>query len=181
MRRGRVALWRAIAVGLVVALFIGVLATRNSAANEQANSPLLDKPVPDFASTATDGSPFTLSSLQGKWVLVNFFATWCVPCREEQPDLVAFQDAHRAAGDAQVVGVVYSDSEAVVRDFRATHGGDWPYVSDPNGRIAIDFGVSGVPESFLVSPDGVVVSKIVGGVRRAALEQLLTEAARKRR
>ena len=107
---------------------------------------------------------------------MNFFATWCVPCRKEHPELVAFHQRHATAGDAAVIGVVYDDSVDAVRAFRAERGGSWPMVADPGGRIALELGVAGVPESFLISPDGIVVSKIVGGVRAAELESLLALA-----
>jgi cytochrome c biogenesis protein CcmG/thiol:disulfide interchange protein DsbE len=108
--------------------------------------------------------------------VVNFFATWCVPCVQEHPDLVNFSAAHQVQGDAAVLGVVYSDSAQAVRSFRDEKGGTWPMVTDPKGRIALDYGVSGVPESFLVNPDGVVVAKLLGGVRAGDLDQLLYKA-----
>jgi cytochrome c biogenesis protein CcmG/thiol:disulfide interchange protein DsbE len=175
-RRRHSALWISSVLGTVAALFVAVLATRPSAESRLTNSPLLGKPSPDVDATTMDGAPFRLFDLQGRWVLVNFFATWCVPCRREHPDLVRFQAAHHSPNDVQVVGVIYSDSVSAVRDFRAQNGGDWPMLVDPDGRIALDFGVSGVPESFLISPLGVVVSKIVGGIRQPALERLLATA-----
>ena len=180
LRRTRRVLWVAVAVAFPVAMLVLVLATRQPAATRAVNSPLLGKPAPQFEATTIDGQRVRLADFDGKWVVVNFFATWCIPCRDEHPELVRFQQVHEAQGDAQVVAVVYSDSAGAVKDFRARHGGDWPYLDDPNGRIAIDFGVSGVPESFLVSPDGVVTSKIIGGVRGPALEQLLADAKRAR-
>jgi cytochrome c biogenesis protein CcmG/thiol:disulfide interchange protein DsbE len=109
-------------------------------------------------------------------VLVNFFATWCVPCRQEHPELVRFAEAHRGTGDAEVVSVIYDDSPDAVRAFHAAQGGDWPMVSDPKGRIALDFGVAGVPESYLISPTGIVAAKVVGGVVAGDLERLLVQA-----
>jgi cytochrome c biogenesis protein CcmG/thiol:disulfide interchange protein DsbE len=176
LRRTRRVLWIAVAVAVPMAMLVLVLATREPAATRAVNSPLLGKPAPDFEGTTIDDERFALSELRGRWVVVNFFATWCIPCRDEHPELIRFRDEHTPAGDAEVVGVVYDDSAQAVEDFRSAHGGGWPLVKDPNGRIALDFGVSGVPESFLITPDGTVAAKIVGGVRLPALEQLLAEA-----
>ncbi len=159
------------ALGLVV-----VLASRPPAATRTVRSPLFGKPAPEIVGPTIEGTRIRLSEFRGRWVLVNFFATWCVPCRQEHPDLITFRERHRATGDAEVLGVIYSDSISAVRQFRAEHGGDWPMVADPGGRIALDFGVAGVPESFLISPDGTVVSKVVGGVRAPDLENLLARA-----
>ncbi len=176
LRRTRRVLWIAVAVAVPVAMLVLVLATRKPAATRAVNSPLLGKPAPQFEATSIDGKQVRLTDFRGKWVVVNFFATWCIPCRDEHPELIHFRDAHTPAADAEVVGVIYDDSERAVRDYRSNHGGGWPMLKDPNGRIALDFGVSGVPESFLVSPDGEVAAKIVGGVRFNSLEQLLAQA-----
>jgi len=144
-------------------------------------SPLVGKRAPAIEGETVDGGRASLSDLRGKWVVVNFFATWCVPCRLEHDDLVRFSEAHQATGDAAILAVVFSDSSQAVREFRAKEGGTWPMVTDPQGRIALAYGVSGVPESILVNPEGVVVSKILGGVRTSDLEDLLARAKLARR
>ena len=176
VRRTRRALWIAVAVGVLLAGLVVTLATRDPAAQRAVDSPLLGKPAPAIDADTVDGGHVNLDDYRGRWVLVNYFATWCVPCREEHPDLVRFSDRHHTRGDAEVIGVVFSDSYDAVRDFRRDNGGDWPMAKDPGGRISLDWGVSGVPESFLVDPDGIVRAKVVGGVTEARLEALLADA-----
>ena len=176
LRRTRKVLWIAVAVAVPVTLLVLALANGEPAATRAVKSPLVGKPAPSIEGTTVDGSRASLSDFEGKWVVVNFFATWCVPCRQEHPDLLRFSEAHQAAGDAAVVGVVYSDDAQAVREFRDKEGGGWAMLTDPKGRIALDYGVAGVPESFLISPDGVVVAKLLGGVRVGDLDQLLYRA-----
>jgi len=172
LRRTRRGLWIAVAVGVPVALLITVLATRQPAQTRIGDSPLVGKPAPDVEATTIDGEQFRLSDTRGRWVLVNFFATWCVPCRLEHGDLIQISQRR----DAAVVGVVYSDSVQAVKEFRAEEGGDWPMVDDPRGRVALDFGVAGVPESYLVDPEGTIVAKVLGGIRASDFERLLARA-----
>jgi cytochrome c biogenesis protein CcmG/thiol:disulfide interchange protein DsbE len=179
--RRRTALWAAAAVGVLLAFLIGVLATRDSAADKLANSPLLGRAAPAISGTTLDGERLDLASLRGRWVVLNFVASWCVPCRQEHPELVAFDTRHRAVGDGQVLGVVFSDKPANVREFFREQGGDWPVLEDPQGQIALEFGVRGPPESFVIDPSGMVVAKITGPATAAGLERILessTEAAR---
>lgn len=176
LARRRRALWIAVAVAAVVGLLVAALATRPSAESVAVRSPLVGRPAPAIAASTIDGQAFRLADLRGRWVVLNYFATWCVPCRMEHADLVRFQAKHEAAGDASVVAVVYDDSSQAVKEFRAAEGGTWPMVEDPKGRIAIDYGVAGVPESFLIDPKGVVVAKLLGGVRFDDLEALLAKA-----
>jgi cytochrome c biogenesis protein CcmG/thiol:disulfide interchange protein DsbE len=176
LRRTRKVLWIAVAVAVPLALLVIALANGDPAATRAVKSPLIGKQAPPIDGTTVDGAHASLAGMQGKWVVVNFFATWCVPCRQEHPDLVSFSQAHQPTGDAAVLGVVYSDNSQAVQEFRDKEGGTWPMLTDPKGRIALDYGVAGVPESFLISPDGMVVAKLVGGVRAGDLDQLLNQA-----
>jgi cytochrome c biogenesis protein CcmG/thiol:disulfide interchange protein DsbE len=172
----RTALWIAIVIGLSSALLVAVLATRKPAEARLSESPLLGRPAPTATGTALDGSTVRLADLRGKFVLLNFFATWCVPCQREHPELESFQNRHVATGDATVLAVIFDDDVKSVRDYLERNGGDWPVLDDPSGKIALDFGVRGPPESFLIDPDGFVISKIVGEVRATSLERLLARA-----
>lgn len=174
--RPRTALWVAIAIGVAIALLVTVLATRDPASTRLVRSPLVGRQAPDIsAPTINDDGRFSLANQRGKWVLVNFFATWCVPCRVEHDDLVRFAAAHADAGDAAVISVVFSDQTSDVRTFFARRGGDWPVVADDDGAVATAWGVARVPESYLVAPSGFVVGKITGGVKFAFLQAQLAK------
>jgi cytochrome c biogenesis protein CcmG/thiol:disulfide interchange protein DsbE len=168
--------WVAVALGVVLALLVYLLATRDPASTRLASSPLVGRPVPALAGESLlDGRPFDIGTQSGRWVLVNFFATWCVPCVSEHDDLQTFAAAHEGPGDARVVSVVFDDDPDDVTAFFEERGGDWPVLGN-DGRVTVDFGVTGVPESFLVAPNGVVWGKIIGGVEASRLEAVLERA-----
>lgn len=172
-RRSRLALVSAVSLAVVVVLLVWLLGTRPEAATRITHTPLLDRAAPTIAGKTIDGKQFDLASEQGKWVLVNFFATWCAPCRAEHPELVSFHRRHAQAGDAMVVSVVYGDDPDEVGAFFDKNGGAWPVVAENTDRVALDYGVAGVPESFLVDPQGTVRAKITGGVTSLKLDRLL--------
>jgi cytochrome c biogenesis protein CcmG/thiol:disulfide interchange protein DsbE len=171
--RRRIGPWIAGAVLVVLAAFIGVLATGGG--SDGVRSTLIGRPAPGITGDTIDGASYDLAQHRGEFVVVNFFATWCVPCIREHPELVEFEERHRRSGDASVVSVVFDSRPEQVRDFFAEYGGEWPVVLDPDGRTSLEYGVTGVPESYLLAPDGTVLIKIEGGVTAAALEGLLEQ------
>ena len=173
--RGRTALVAAGVVAVLVALMVGILATRDPSAERQTDSPLLGRIAPAVAGTTLDGDAFDIDEWRGRWVVVNFFASWCIPCIEEHPQLIAFHDSHRAAGDAAVVSVTYDNTTDDARDYFAENGGGWPVVDDPENRIGVAYGVARVPESFLISPTGVVVQRLIGGVTADQLDRIIVQ------
>ena len=176
-RRARTARWIALGVGLVVALLVVTLATRRPASDVVAPSPIVGQPAPEVEGPNLNGAATKLSDLRGRYVVVNFFATWCVPCLQEHPELLRFADRHPPE-EAQVMMVVYDDQPPDVRAFFKKRGGAWPVLYDPGAKV--DFGVRGVPESFLVDPDGLVLTRLVGGVTADGLDRLLSQAEAQR-
>jgi cytochrome c biogenesis protein CcmG/thiol:disulfide interchange protein DsbE len=172
--RRRTALYSALTLAVVFAAFVGVLATRKSAIDRQARSPLLGQQAPPIAGNGiVDATHFDLASLRGRYVLVNFFASWCVPCQHEQPQLVQWE--HESPSHA-VVGVLFSDTPGPAKAFLQANRGDWPAVADPDGQLALNYGVRGPPESYLVNPQGIVLAKYVGEVSAAGLDRLVARA-----
>lgn len=171
-RRGQPGRWIAVGVGVVLIAFIAVLATRDISADAPSTQ-RLGKPVPLVQGETLDGGTVDIDDFRGKWVVVNFVASWCVPCQVEHPELVKFSDDHAAKGDAVVLGVAYDNTTEELRRFFDERGGDWPVVVGDTGRIALDFGVAKVPETYLVDPAGIVRWKVEGGVTAAQLDEAI--------
>lgn len=160
-------------LGLAVVVPLVALLVLNLGRNPHAiGSPLVGRAAPDFALMPLGGGePVTLASLRGRPAVLNFWATWCVPCFEEHPVLVA---AARELGDrVRFVGVVYEDSEEQVRGFLSRQGQAYPSFADPGSRTAIAFGVFGVPETFFIDASGRIAAKHVGPLDAPALEAKL--------
>ncbi len=175
--RGRVAALITVPLALVLVVFVVILATRDPASDREVESPLLGQPAPRIEGTTIEGRPFDSATYDGRWLLVNFFATWCVPCVQEHPELIAFERGQSEAdgGQTNVVSVVFDDQEDAVQRFFARNGGDWPVVLTDDTVVA-EWGVAGVPESYLVDPGGIVRAKLVGGVTAAGLDDLVQRA-----
>jgi cytochrome c biogenesis protein CcmG/thiol:disulfide interchange protein DsbE len=164
----------AIVVGLVMALLVVLLVTRKPASDTGGVSAVVGKQAPALGGKVLVGQPFDIGA-SDRYVLVNFFATWCTPCVQEHPELRKFSADMARTGQARVVSVVYGDKASAVRSFFVRRGGDWTVLDADNGRTALEWGVAKVPESFLVSPTGYVLQRIQGGVRAADLERLIDE------
>ena len=169
------AVWIVLPVAVAAVLLVLLLATRDTAPERRASSPLLGGLAPAVVGTTTGGDPFDLDDWRGRWVLVNFFSSTCVPCVIEHPELVEFDRRHAETGDARIVSVVFDDSEDNVREFFTVHGGDWPVLADGATAAAVAYGVTGVPESYLVAPSGLVAWKQLGGVTADAIDGVIAQ------
>jgi cytochrome c biogenesis protein CcmG, thiol:disulfide interchange protein DsbE len=127
---------------------------------------------PDFALADLDGNPVRLADLQGRPVIVNFWASWCAPCVEEFPLLQRAASAHAADGLA-IVGIVVQDRSEAARAFMQRMGARWPAAMDPNGDVARAYGLYAPPESFFIDRHGVVAGQQIGQLTQADLDRQL--------
>ncbi|WP_420608519.1 TlpA family protein disulfide reductase [Candidatus Poriferisodalis sp.] len=181
----------AVLVGLVAVGLIALLATRDSDGGSiRAASPLIGELVPPLRGELIwppesffdaggaqalpgvrigpdDVARFDIDAVgplssNPRWVLVNFFASWCVPCDREHPALATW--AARHSHDGVLVSVPFGDRTSDAIAFYERLGGDWSVVDDPDSRWAVEFGVLRPPESFLITPDGIVAARWQGQI-----------------
>lgn len=180
--RPRRHLTRWIAGGVLVVLVAAaiVAATRPSSQATEGQSPLAGHPAPLLSGTTLAGKSFSLASERGHYVYVNFFASWCTPCQQEEPALedFVFRQSREGSHGARMVSVVFNDTVSDARRFVADWGIRWPVVPDSGGAIANRYGVGSPPMTFLVDPSGTVVGTWIGPVTVAQLDQMLTSARR---
>ena len=130
-------------------------------------------PVQPTLKVATlDGKTFDLAAQRGKWVIVNYWATWCVPCIKEMPDISRFVAAHQ---NVTAIGLAYEDSEpAEIKAFLAKHPVAYPIAQVSLDQPPKDFDEPrGLPTTYVISPDGKVARHIVGPVTEASLEAII--------
>lgn len=139
-----------------------------------ASSPLVGKPAPGFTLATLEGGRVGLETLRGKPVVLNFWASWCVPCRTEMPLLERAWRAHAGEGLA-VVGVVYADSNENARGFYKELDLTFPSLIDASGKTAVDYGVTGLPETYFIDRSGVIVAKKYGALEADELEARIAE------
>ena len=172
------------AVGLVAGLLVLVAAGAAMWTTGQGGTILPARRVfpgqeaPDFTLSLLDGSALSLSDLRGRIVVVNFWATWCPPCEEELPDLQAVWTGYQGQG-VTLVGIAFQEEEAEVREMVSRFGLTYPLGLDVGGRTATAYGITGVPETFVVDGTGQVAYVHVGPVTaerlREELDSLLRE------
>ncbi|WP_105441369.1 DsbE family thiol:disulfide interchange protein [Neorhizobium sp. T25_13] len=142
-------------------------------------SALIGKKAPSLALPPLEGSntaALTTAAIAGKLTLVNVFASWCVPCRQEHPILKELANDSRLT----IVGINYKDRNDNALRFLGELGNPYKAIGiDPNGKAAIDWGVYGIPESYLVAPDGTILYKKVGPFDERSLTQDLMPAIEK--
>ena len=128
----------------------------------------------DFTLTTFSGEQVTLSALRGRHVMVDFWSSWCPPCREEAPVLADAYDRYRAQG-VEFVGVAVWDVAEEAERFAEDSGAGYPAGVDTRGVIGVDYGLTGIPEKYFIDPQGRIVRKYVGPMTAETLDGVLQE------
>lgn len=148
---------------LVLPAIVLLLVTACSPGDSQGGR--TGEPAPALVATALDGTTVDLASLRGRPVIINFWASWCVPCREEFP---LFRERLAVLGPAdglQIIGVLYKDEPELAQRFLDDQVAPWPTVDDPDGSLAAAYRVAAPPQTYFVDGDGVVRGIQIGEVQ----------------
>ena len=167
-------------VGVIAVVMAGlfvVLLSADGDSSESADSPLLGRPAPEATGTLGDGTSFDLSRRKGSWVVLNFFDPTCIPCVQEHPELVRFsEDQERLDVDgAELYSVITRGEQSEIEAFFGENGGDWPAVYSDADEFPVAFGVSQVPETWVIDPSGVVQLRLVSKVTADQLNSILQQ------
>lgn len=171
---------KAISIGFIVVVIVGFIALmavgllNDEPVTGRSGITRVGKPAPEFILPLFDESELEFSQSFGKPTVINFWASWCPPCREESPLLERTWQAFKDS-DVQFIGVDIQDSEGDARAYISEFGITFPNGLDADGRITIDYGVIGLPVTFFVSSDGIVQRRWVGAIRESQLVPWIEE------
>ena len=161
---------------IVIAITIGVIGFMLSSSDQKqwgdqkqggrGNVHLMEgEPAPGLKLTDLKGNVWDLSKLKGSVVIVNFWATWCPPCKEETPSLNRLYDKYKARNDFKVLAILYKDTAKNAGEYADKERLDFPILIDQSNLAAGDYGLTGVPETYIIDKKGVLRKKFIGPVQ----------------
>jgi cytochrome c biogenesis protein CcmG/thiol:disulfide interchange protein DsbE len=161
--------WLRIGIVVGIAALVVVLGLSFRRDPRDLRTGTVGKPAAGFTLQQLDGSgALKLDTGGGKVVILNFFASWCIPCKQENPALVRVYERYRTS-DVVFIGILYQDSlESGLRYVR-DNGVVWPTVNDDQGRVAFSYGVFGIPETFFIGSDGIIAGRHIGPIDETTL------------
>src|SRR6266849_37046 len=161
--------WLRLTIVVAIAALVVVLVLAFRRAPTDIRTGTVGKPAAAFTLQRLDGSgAMVIDAPRGRVTVINFFASWCIPCKEENPALVRVYERYRAS-DVVFVGVLYQDSLENGLKYIHDNGVTWPTGIDTDGRIAFSYGVFGIPETYFIGADGVIAGRHIGPIDETTL------------
>ncbi len=175
-------------LGLCAIVLLGLLAAQGCAPSAQgirngqetgqselSPAPKVGRLAPDFTLTDLEGNSVTLRDFRGKTVLINFWATWCPPCRAEMPEIEAIYQEYKSK-DVVVIGVDLLEDADKVRKYVQQGGFNWVFVFDTTGAVADNYAVTAIPTSFFLDEKGIIRAVNIGAMTKRVMESQLAKA-----
>jgi cytochrome c biogenesis protein CcmG/thiol:disulfide interchange protein DsbE len=161
--------WLRLSIVIAIATLVVVLVLAFRRAPTDIRTGTVGKPAAAFTLQRLDGTDKMVFDVpRGRVTVINFFASWCIPCKEENPALVRVYERYRAS-DVVFIGVLYQDSRDSGLRYIRDNGVTWPTGSDDDGRVAFSYGVFGIPETYFIGADGVIAGRHIGPIDEITL------------
>ncbi len=161
--------WLRLAIVVAIGALVLVLVLAFRRAPQDIRTGTVGKPAAAFALQELDGGgELAVAPGGGRIFVLNFFASWCIPCKQENPALVRVYERYRGS-DVEFVGILYQDSLDAGLKYVRDNGVIWPTVNDDQGRVAFAYGVFGIPETYFIGPDGIIAGRHIGPIDETTL------------
>lgn len=160
-----------LALVLMAVVLLGLLVTQGCTTTTQSTG----LPAPDFTLKDLEGNQVSLSDFRGKTVFINFWATWCGPCRAEMPEIESIHQEYKDQ-DVVVIGIDLFEPEDAVRQYTQEGGYSWIFVIDTTGEVTANYEVTAIPTSFFIDSDGIIQAMNIGSMSKGAMEANLAKA-----
>ena len=160
-------------IGVVLLAFVVILATRESGNGAASSSPLIGELVPAVTGESLNGTNFDIDEFSNRWALINFFASWCTPCKAEHH---LFFEIKKEKPELFIFGISYKDNPNDSKKFLKEEGNPYSFVGiDQDGKIGFEFGVFGLPETFIINNKSQIIFKHTGPLTREIIDNEITK------